>query len=123
MVNSNFNSMIFLQLYFVTAALALVQLSIYSQGTSHNHLFPDINGDIHFNEYQYSLEIISRSDIFAINCPNYESMTKFYKPMSDVPIVWVLLIRRYLGELNILRCGRIGIYSVTASGRPVYETN
>uniref|UniRef100_A0A0N5CFS7 Uncharacterized protein n=1 Tax=Strongyloides papillosus TaxID=174720 RepID=A0A0N5CFS7_STREA len=61
--------MMSLQVYFIAAVLALVQLLIYSKGQHNNNLFPNIIEDFYERKYYDSLKINSRSDIIAVKCP------------------------------------------------------
>uniref|UniRef100_A0A0N5B945 TLDc domain-containing protein n=1 Tax=Strongyloides papillosus TaxID=174720 RepID=A0A0N5B945_STREA len=72
-----------------TAVSALVELSIYFQGTIHKNLFSDIPRDFKTDTFSYDIKIYLRSDVIALKYPirgyhqNSELLFYFFKKPNE----------------------------------------
>uniref|UniRef100_A0A0K0EVY8 Ig-like domain-containing protein n=1 Tax=Strongyloides venezuelensis TaxID=75913 RepID=A0A0K0EVY8_STRVS len=123
-------------MYFIVAALGLVQLSIYSQGSIHKHLFTDILKDLRTFSFPYDIEINSRSDIVAVKCPFkgyhhnskedkfYVNIYNTYEVLQKTPIVWVTIKKSDAYEIKDLNCGIIEISeTINGTSTTLFEGN
>uniref|UniRef100_A0A0N5CCN6 Ephrin RBD domain-containing protein n=1 Tax=Strongyloides papillosus TaxID=174720 RepID=A0A0N5CCN6_STREA len=119
-------------MYFVAAVLALVELSIYSQGTTHEHLFPDIPKNLETGTFPYDITIYSRSDVVAVKCPIsgyhhnselsnfYQSFEyRLYEPLPKATIGWEIIDTINYQKYKTLFCGETEIYK-TINGTSEY---
>uniref|UniRef100_A0A0N5BXX6 Ig-like domain-containing protein n=1 Tax=Strongyloides papillosus TaxID=174720 RepID=A0A0N5BXX6_STREA len=110
-------------MYFIATALALVELSIYSQGTTPKNLF-NVSEDHKRKIFSINIGIGPRLDIAAIKCPSKgyhhnhdkdifypnEHLKVLYSLEPNLPIIWIALIRAFQGEITSIKCGSIDIY-------------
>uniref|UniRef100_A0A0N5BI62 Ig-like domain-containing protein n=1 Tax=Strongyloides papillosus TaxID=174720 RepID=A0A0N5BI62_STREA len=110
-------------MYFIVTVLALVELSIYSQGTTHEHFFPDIPKNLETDTFPYDIKIYSRSDVVAVKCPirgyHHNSEVSYlyqnwdyilYEPQPKATIGWKMTQKTDYRETETLICGDVTIY-------------
>uniref|UniRef100_A0A0N5CIF7 Glycoprotein n=1 Tax=Strongyloides papillosus TaxID=174720 RepID=A0A0N5CIF7_STREA len=119
-------------MYFIVTVLALVELSIYSQGTTHEHLFPDIPKNLETGTFPYDITIYSRSDVVAVKCPttgyHHNSEISYfyrnddyilYKPLPKAIIGWKKIKTLDYRKIRTLFCGETEIYK-TVNGTSIH---
>uniref|UniRef100_A0A0N5B506 Uncharacterized protein n=1 Tax=Strongyloides papillosus TaxID=174720 RepID=A0A0N5B506_STREA len=123
----------FLKLYWLGAALALMPLPTQPNEVHRQDLFPYITADINNTTFPFKLEVTTNSDMVLVKCPDYyyrhKDSDEIFSHNPDVFVsdsifspnanlfAWVPLLRNVSG-LTHLKCGIINLRS---QGNPYYD--
>uniref|UniRef100_A0A0N5BFX0 Tyrosine-protein phosphatase domain-containing protein n=1 Tax=Strongyloides papillosus TaxID=174720 RepID=A0A0N5BFX0_STREA len=123
----------FLKLYLLGAALALMPLSTAPPGPQQETLFPYISRDITNTTFPFDLNVTTNSDMVLVKCPNlgyrHKNNNESFAQNPDVFIsgsiystsdnsfAWVPLLKSKSGPTK-LKCGEINLRS---QGNPYYD--